>query len=755
MTWSRRKLISGYLVAGIAALAWVLVMGAPTPPRLAQTPPPGGVTVRAAPLHATMDFESPTTAIRFGTPAAWKHQAHGFDHIVDRSAAEPSSSIHRRAEVRVRWGSVVPRAGVLDLEVPQRSRFRVLRVVLNGHRVARLELSPGRRRYAFDLPAARQVEGANALAFVFGGEAAGVEEPAGGRGRGIAGRAFGLAIGAPETMESLAAAAQPFSAWAEGDDVVQAGPSRLAWTTVAPASAVLRFSIAERPGAAMAQVESENERGERVRVWRGTSARDASLSLPALGGDLVRLWFSVESADGRAAWGRWQDLALTGQAAPSPAPPEVPPLLGASRSRLGAANVLVIVLDAAGARHFGCYGHAPGTTPNIDRIAAEGIVFERAYTPAVFTRSAMASLWTSQLPDEHHASVSYDDPLPPGVPTLAALVTEAGIATAAFVGNDMAGSAFGLDRGFSEFHRVSPRGEEVRATVNPWLARNAGRRFLAYVHYREPHYPYDPPPAFLARFGPDGPLPPSVKTDSSWVTRVNEGTHVPDPAERAHLERLYDANLAAADHEVGTLRRQMETLGIWDRTVVVITADHGEALYEHEHIGHNDQVHEESVHIPLVMRFPRGTLPGGRRVSSLTGLLDVAPTVADVLGIPPDRTPTFRGRSLLTAAAGGTDTPPEALLARTVGARPTYALIGARYKYQYDTREGDERLYDLEADPGERTSILDREPLRAAWLRQRLFTALLALPGRTGPSASGWSVPAEQRESLRALGYVQ
>jgi arylsulfatase A-like enzyme len=367
----------------------------------------------------------------------------------------------------------------------------------------------------------------------------------------------------------------------------------------------------------------------------------------------------------------------------------------------------------------------------------------------------MASVWTSQLPDEHHGSVSYDEPLPAGVPTLAGIVSAAGVTTAGFVGNPMAGAAFGLDRGFSEFHRLTHRAENLRESFQGWLSRNGQRRFLAYLHFREPHYPFDPPPPFDTMFGPDAPLPAWVKTQSGWLDHVNEGSYRPTSEEIDHLERLYDGNLAAVDHEIGLLREHLEAVGAWDRTVLVLTADHGEAMYEHEHIGHNDQVHEESVRIPLILRFPPGTLPGGRRVSTLTSLLDVAPTVADILGIAKEATPTFRGRSLLPAAAGGADTPPEAVLSRTVGSRPTYAWIGARYKYLYNSRDGDEQMYDLVRDPGERDDILAREPVAAAYRRQRLFAALLALPGRSGASASGWSVPPDERESLRALGYVQ
>ena len=98
----------------------------------------------------------------------------------------------------------------------------------------------------------------------------------------------------------------------------------------------------------------------------------------------------------------------------------------------------------------------------------------------------------------------------------------------------------------------------LREYLHGWLARNAQRRFLAYVHYREPHYPFDPRPPFDTLFGPDAPLPPSVKTDSGWLERVNDGSHRPTPAEIDHLERLYDGNLAAVDHEIGLLRQHLE-----------------------------------------------------------------------------------------------------------------------------------------------------------------------------------------------------
>ena len=503
----------------------------------------------------------------------------------------------------------------------------------------------------------------------------------------------------------------------------------------------------------------------RVLDARAKAPGEQAVRLPGNAGDIVRIGLAVgEAGSPRFAWGRFVAPRVLGSGGSDPLQPlPVSPADDARadplRKSLAGTNVLLVILDAGRAQSFGTYGYGRPTTPEIDRIASEGVVFERVYTPAVYTLGAMASLWTSQYPDRHHSEVSFSARLPKDRLTLAELLSAQGVHTAGFVANAVAGKGFGFDRGFVEFEEVfrtlGSRGDVFRKAVPPFLAANRDRRFFAYVHFREPHFPYDPEPPFDTKFGPDGPIPKAARRDFGFFTDVNQGRRPFSEAEREHLVRLFDGNLAFADQEVGALRRAMEKEGLWDRTVVIVAADHGEELFERGWIGHNVHVYEPSVHVPLIVRFPKGAGPAGKRVAALADLLDVAPTIADVFGARgkggSDR--EFQGRSLLPVIEGAPGKP--AVLSRTVWDRPRYALRDERYKYVYYTQTGEEWLYDLQDDPGETRDLAAREPLRTAYYRQALHAWTLQL-ARRGPAGSEQAeLSREQCENLKALGYVQ
>jgi arylsulfatase len=523
------------------------------------------------------------------------------------------------------------------------------------------------------------------------------------------------------------------------------------------------FEVATAAGARAApraRVSAETDRGAARDVWsadlRPGRALRGDVALPfAREGEPVRLTFHVDGpADAAVDWTAPRLVGTDPPARPAARGPQEERGADGVRARPSGLSVVVVLLDAASALHVGAYGYPRTTTPEIDRLAREGVLFERAYTPAPFTVAAVSSLWTSQYPDQSHYGERHDAALSPGRPCLAEALLARGVRTAAFVANPSAGPEFGLARGFSEVHspyrgRGVPRAEELRAPLSSFFARakRAGP-FFAYVHYLEPHFPYDPPSPFDLLFGADAPL-----RDDRWLIRLNAGAERLTPEEQAHLVRLYDGNLAYVDREVGWIRRTLEEQDLLERTVLVVTADHGEALGERGFVTHGGLLDEASLRVPLVLRFPRGRGPAGVRVSSLVDLLDVAPTVADLFGVPAGGVPpSFEGHSLMPLLAGGTGKP--AVLSRTMQERPTFALVHDRWKLVHSLKSGASRLYDLASDPAERADLSARLPVRTEAMRAELSRWLRDLrrqPAARAPQLVG----PETAEMLRALGYAR
>ena len=631
------------------------------------------------------------------------------------------------------------------------------------------------------LPAADQRPGDNRLRFVFSADASPSDADAKNADkRRLAAAFYSLMVGPADDsgLDDLLGrdAAEPFSVPDSGvPSLTMVGPAGVRYAVRLPHGAELRFtpelvaSARAAAGAAAFRVTLESRPGDERTLWsRVISAGDAAshevaVPLPGEAGAIVRLGLHVGAVSGdRFVWGKWGAPRVLGRGDKWVEPgvtPRAEPSRGAGlRKAVAGANVLFVILDAGRAREFGCYGYGRPTTPEIDRIASEGVTFDRAFTPAVYTLGAMSSVWTSQYPDRHHSEVSFSARLPKDRLTLAELLSAQGIDTAGFVANGVAGRLFGFDRGFEYFREIfkdlGSDADGFRKVVPPWLDANKGRRFFAYVHFREPHFPYDPPPPFDTRFGPDGPIPKAIRRQIGWIDDLNQGRRSPAPGEVEHLVRLFDGNLAFADHEVGALRKALEARGLWDNTVVIIAADHGEGLFEHRWIGHNVHLYDEAMHVPLIIRFPKGVGPAGAHVSGFVDLLDVAPTIADIFGAAgkggSDR--EFQGLSLLDVIGGAPAK--SAVLSRTVWDRPRYAVRDERWKLIYDTRTGGEELYDLASDPGETRNLAAREPILAAYYRETLHHWVAGLARGHREAAEHATLTRDVCENLKSLGYI-
>jgi arylsulfatase A-like enzyme/Tfp pilus assembly protein PilF len=396
-------------------------------------------------------------------------------------------------------------------------------------------------------------------------------------------------------------------------------------------------------------------------------------------------------------------------------------------------NVLLVTLDTLRADHLGSYGHAAAQTPRLDALARTGLRFERAATVVPLTLPAHSSLFTGTFPAWHGVRDNGGFYLGEDQTTLAEVLKGRGFRTGGFVGAFVLdrrwGIAQGFDRFFDEFDlesfenasgldAIQRPGSEVVDQALAWLKADPGTPFFAWVHLYDPHTPYEAPEPFRARF-----------------PRTAAGA--------------YDAEIAATDAQVGRLLDALELDGRRDETLVVVLADHGEMLGEHGEQTHGFFVYDAAVRIPLIVSGPG--LPS-RVVPDQVRIVDVMPTVLDLLGVPVPK--TVQGTSLVPAARGQR----LSLVAQSESWYPRYhygwselvSVQDGRFKYIRTTRP---ELYDLEADPREGRDLSADDQARLEALDRALRAHLDRTASRSaakGPQA----VDSETEERLAALGYV-
>ncbi len=394
-------------------------------------------------------------------------------------------------------------------------------------------------------------------------------------------------------------------------------------------------------------------------------------------------------------------------------------------------NVLLITLDTTRADHLGCYGHKPARTPNLDGLAREGVRFARAYCPAPLTLPSHASIMTGLYPAAHGVHNNGHD-LPSGIVTLAEILKGRGYATGAFVSAFSVDSRFGIDRGFDVYddtfladspfktQNAERRAEETFARFSRWLETGGKDRFFGWVHYYDPHLPYDPPSPYKEEFGGDP----------------------------------YDGEIAYMDRYVGSVLDRLRELGVLERTLVVVAGDHGEGLGDKVEQGHGIFLYEETLRVPLIFHNP-ALFPRPRVVESQVRLIDIAPTILEILGLK-DAAAGMKGQSLVGRMAGKDRKDLDSLV-ETVYPRENFGwselvgLISGRWKYIQSPRP---ELYDLKSDPGEKEDRIGSSAGKAGELKKMLERELLGSGAAAVPSGEPKGARPEDQERLRSLGYV-
>ncbi len=392
-------------------------------------------------------------------------------------------------------------------------------------------------------------------------------------------------------------------------------------------------------------------------------------------------------------------------------------------------NVILISIDTCRADHLGCYGYPGKITPNIDALADEAVVFENAICPVPITLPSHTTMLAGTTPLYHgvHDNATYR--VAEYNRTIAQILAEHGYRTGAIVSATVLDSAYGLARGFDSYQDnmghgpagtrpVSrPAGATTRLAVN-WLDKHRDEKFFMFLHYFDPHFPYEPPAPFSSLF----------------------------------RDNLYAGEIAYTDSCIGLLIDKLKQSGLYDSTLLIITADHGEMLGEHSEKTHSYFIYAGAMDVPLIFRLPGRSRPV--RISDNVGLVDIAPTICRLLGI--DVPSVMQGRDLSDYLRKGRSTQEkrymycESLVPTMYGCNGLLGVVSGRYKYISTTRC---ELYNTAADPHEQNNLITAEPKRAHLMEEELVSLLDELAYKKQAS-SRTGTTSQTLKQLGSLGYV-
>jgi len=647
-------------------------------------------------------------------------------------------------------------------------------VVLNGERVASVDLHAGSREYAVRLPGRAMRAGENRLAFHYAYAAAprDVSETGSDDSRSLAVAWEWIDLGS----EGASSTGEPR---ATRDELYIPAGVRLDFFPELPAQAALLLDGLAARGDDDVRLEVRVQRlGDEERVAGVLSPADAAQAVDlASPSGLARV--SLTAVPGHRPLQATQGLVLRHPAvavprSTAPAQDGLAAEAGGTGSAAGVAlagsrgdgvaaadgerrrpNLILYMVDTLRADHLGAYGYRRPVSPRLDAFAADATLFETTVAQAPWTRPSVASVLTGLTPRVHGINRPHDG-LAADAVTLAEVLAAAGYRTAALVANPNIAPRFHLGQGF-ESYELLPGFDNGAPLVTEWAEdwiddeRDPQRPFFLYLHTVEPHAPYTPEEPYRSRFAPD--VPRDGFGTQAHIRAVKEAGPI-DPAVAAGLMDLYDAEIAANDAAFGDLLDGLAARGLMDDTVVVFIADHGEEFLEHGQLEHAKAFYRESIEVPWVVRFP--DLGHGRRIAAPAQQVDVMPTLLGYLGLPVP--PAVEGLDLMAWVAGEEPSPEEAQ-------REIHSYLDRSGFTGASVRVGDWRwiemvhplptreLFDLRADPAEHRDVGDEHPVRAGWMDSRIRAYRHHTEsGQLTPSVE--RLDKELRQRLRALGYI-
>ena len=712
------------------------------------------------------DVESPGLFIDFGTPARMKYTighwktGWGADAVDGADTYTPALAASVRAYLPLGSGAAI----TLRLRMkPLASRS--VQLFLNNEALASVALDRGAAFADYDVavPAGVARAGDNQLLLRFGDAAAGNQEPA-------LAALDSLRVLQPATVGATAgsaansgvdraggATAKLVRAFSSGgysrSAIALSAPGKLTYHLQLPRRAKLTLRAGSPGGAAQAAVRVTPAGGKTTELWRGQLS-DAwlllQLPLDAYAGEVVKLELCA-LGDGIAGFASPSILEPRARVAVQETTPQ---------------GVIVLLVDTLRADRLRPYD--PQTrvrTPALDGLAAQGAVFEAAQSPENWTKPSVASVLTGLTPASH-GTKSGDAQLPERAMLVSEAFKQAGFSTGMFSANGFVSDRFGFNQGWDHYtnyvrERRNTNADNVLRDAASWIDAHKHERFFAYIQTVDPHVPYDPPDEFLELYQSEpytGPIRPGLSAEQLQKAKLVPPKLSLSEADRAYLSALYDGEISFHDRYLGVFIERLKRMGLYDRVLFVVTADHGEEFYDHKSFGHGHSLYQELIGVPFIVRHPASVRV--RRLADPVSTADIAPTVLAGAGVPIPE--VMEGRNRLPQLLGAAAPPLPAAVSDFLDDRRT--IRAGRYKLVL--RGLTPTLFDLATDPREQVELnLAEHPIALRYCRILLGAFLGAKnrgdftnaePGRPSVELRGGEAQVDEatKAGLRALGYA-
>ena len=633
---------------------------------------------------------------------------------------------------------------------------------LNGKELKSLALKNDGAFHSYDfaLPADKVRRGENYLLLTFGATA-----KVGGKDVAAAVDSVRIASSA-ETLNATTPAAGGYQALLSTMRV--GGHDLQAWAMApgsavrsylqVPAGAKLGFTVGAESDTKVTVVATDDAQKSHTLFDKtvGQAWTEHVVDLGSLAGQIIQLDFKSAGGQGRVGW---HAPKLYVEKAPKP-------------EMAAIQNVVVLLIDTLRADKLKPFNKKTRVkTPVIDALAKQGIVFEVAQSPENWTKPAVASVLTGLHPMTHQQKTG-ESKLPNSALLLSEHLKGKGFATGSFIANGYVSDKFGFKQGWDHYTNYiretrSVEAKNVFKEAGDWIEANKDKRFFTYIQTIDPHVPYDPPDAYTKMYDPDpytGPVRPRMTGILLEKAKRRPPAVTFTERDKKQIEALHDGEITQHDEHLGAFVERLKTLGLWDKTLLVITSDHGEEFEDHGSWGHGHSIYQELLRVPLMVRLP-GDAQAGRRVADTVTTMDIPSTVTELLGV--DRMPDDEGKSLVGALHGRPLRQPMIAFSDFQNDRRVATAAGYKFVLRGNLTS---TLFNLRKDPREKNAKTAADyPVAQRYLRIMQSQFL-------GASDRGhWMVPTvgskakrpkkvlkkqdaqmdEQiKEQLRALGYA-